>query len=105
MSLFERKADSLSNVASERKQFCLQKESSGLKLSPQHQYYKQCQLQMHVTQRTYCDFVVWHLSSLHIECLKPDQTCISEALSKAKQIFTLCILPELMENGLLTKET
>ena len=90
-----RKADSLSDVASERKQFCLQKESSGLKLSPKHQYYKQCQLQMHVTQCTYCDFVVWHHSSLHIECLKPDQTCISEALSKAKQFFTLCIFPEL----------
>ena len=92
----ERKADSLSDVASERKQFCLHKESSCLKVSLKHQYYKQCQLQMHVTQRTYCDFVVWrHHSSLHIERLKPDQTCISEALSKAKQFFTLCILPEL----------
>ena len=82
-----RKADSLSDVASERKQFCLQKESSGLKLSPKHQNYKQCQLQMNVTQCIYCDFVVWHHSSLHIERLKPDQTCISEALSKAKQIL------------------
>ena len=68
-----RKADSLSDVAGEWNQFCLQKESSGLKLSPKHQYYKQCQLQMHVTQHTYCDFVVWHHSSLHIERLKPDQ--------------------------------
>ena len=50
---------------------------------------------MHVTQHTCCDFVVWHHSSLHFELLKPDQKCISETLSKAKQFFTLCILLEL----------
>ena len=100
-----RKADSLSDVASERKQFCLHKESSCLKLSLKHQYYKQCQLQMHVTQRTYCDFVVWrHHSSLHIERLKPDQTCISEALSKAKQFLHSVFFLSLLESGSLAKE-
>ena len=50
---------------------------------------------MHVTERKYCDFVVWHCAGLHIERLNPEKSLITEALEKAKHFFKLCILPEL----------
>ena len=40
--------------------FCLSELSEGkLKLKCDHSYYYQCQLQMFVTKRNFCDFVVW----------------------------------------------
>ena len=66
----------------------------GLQLLRSHLYYMQCQLQMYVTGCLYCDFVVWHAASLHIERLTPDTALITEALTKAERIFTLCIMPE-----------
>ncbi len=50
------------------------------------------QLQMHVTRRLYCDFVVWHAAGLHRERLTPDSLLMTEALAKAERFFTLCIL-------------
>lgn len=91
-----KEANTLSDVADHRKQFCLQHQPSGLQLFRSHQYYMQCQLQMHVTKRLYCDFVVWHHASVHIERLEPDNAVITEALIKAKRFFKLCILPELI---------
>ena len=38
----------------------------------------QYQLQMHVTNHTYCDFVVWHRADIHIEHLKPDNAFIAK---------------------------
>ena len=50
-----RDADSLLEVATKRgKKFCLEETEAGLRLSQNHQYYFQCQLQMHVTGRKYC---------------------------------------------------
>ena len=81
-------------VAEKCKSFCLEKTESGLRLLRSHQYYMQCQLQMHVTGRLYCDFVVWHGAGLHIERLIPDTALIEEPIKKAKRFFALCILPE-----------
>ena len=82
-------------VAEKRKKnFCLQETETGLQLSRSHPYYMQCQLQMHVTGYKYCDFVVWHEASLHIERLLPDTKLITDAIAKAERFFTLCILPE-----------
>lgn len=90
--------ESLVDTVEQRgKKFCLQKTQSGsLELSRGHPYYMQCQLQMHVTRRLYCDFVVWHAAGLHTERLTPDSLLMTEALAKAERFFTLCILPELV---------
>ena len=89
-------ADSLNEVADKHKNFCLDRTEKGLQLSRNHPYYMQCQLQMYVTGCSYCDFVVWHSASLHTERLLPDTSLITEALTRAKQFFSLCILPELV---------
>ena len=89
-------ADTLEEVAERQKRFCLQRSQSGaLQLIKNHPYYLQCQLQMHVTRRPYCDFVVWSAAGMHIECLKPDEVVLKCALTKAEQFFRRCILPEL----------
>ena len=44
----------------EKSSFCLKKLSNGaLKLKQDHQYFYQCQLQLMVTERVHCNFVVW----------------------------------------------
>lgn len=90
-----RDAESLDELAGSSN-FCLIKLPDGsLQLSKSHQYYHQCQLQMHVTHRTYCDFIVWHTEGLHVERLSIDQQLLQQVLPKAKQFFRMCILPEL----------
>ena len=89
--------ESLNDIAEKKKQFCLQRTQSGsLQLLRSHQYYMQCQLQMHVTRRSYCDFVVWHPGGLHTERLTRDSAIMTDSLTKVKRFFTLCILPELI---------
>ena len=61
-----------------------------------HNYYVQCQLQIYVTKRKYCDFVVWHAAGLHVERLVPDQQVTETCLPKAERFFTICVLPELV---------
>ena len=47
---------------------CLDKSSDDIfQLKHDHPYYFQCQLQMYVTQRGYCDFVVWTSDTLHVQ--------------------------------------
>ena len=58
-------------------------------------YFMQCQLQIHVIRRSYCDFVVWNPSSPHTGQIVLDETFILEALAKAECFFNICILPEL----------
>lgn len=66
-------SQSLEDVSEQRKEFCLKRQEGGsLQLSTDHPYYLQCQLQIHVTRRAYCDFVVWHEAGVHIERLLPD---------------------------------
>ena len=69
----------------EQKKFCLQRlETGSLQLSRDHPYYLQCQLQMHVTRRQYCDFVVWYDAGLHVECLTVDSRQLKDAIAKAE---------------------
>lgn len=88
-------APSLEHTAEQNKRFCLQKLDSGLRLSRDHPYFMQCQLQMHVTGYAYCDFIVWQESDLHIERLMPDRVTIQAGLQRAETFFKLCVLPEL----------
>ena len=86
-----KEAESLEQVAEQQKDFCLKLlPSKTLKLSTNHSYYLQCQLQIYTTRRPYCDFVVWHPAGLHIERMTLDIDHLRDALKKAE-----CILPEL----------
>ena len=89
--------DSLLNIAEEKRSFCLQECDSGkLQLKHNHSYYYQCQLQMYVTNRMFCDFVVWSETELHIERLAFDDALLLESIPTATNFFSNCILPELL---------
>ena len=91
-----KEAYSLEQVAEEHKDFCLQLfPSKTLKLSRNHPYYLQFQLQIYTTKCAYCDFVVWHSAGLHIERLTLDNNHLQDALKKADLLFSHCILLEL----------
>lgn len=61
-----------------------------------HSYYYQCQIQMLVTSRQYCDFVVWaEDDSLHIRTIKLERLFIDQ-IEKAEELFWLVIEPELL---------
>ena len=54
--------------AAQKPSFRLTKLSNGnLTLRKDHQYYYQCQLQLMVTERAHCDFVVWTPNELHTQ--------------------------------------
>ena len=79
--------------------FCLQRLKNGMKFNINHLYYLHCQLQMHVTNRAYCDFVVWSPTELHSECIKVDDRVLQQAIMKAEHFFRLCVLPEILGRG------
>lgn len=78
-------------------QFCLAiDENNQLKLKNEHSYYYQVQMQMHVSQASYCDFVLWTRKGFHVERILPDVCFFNEKLCKAQLYFRKCILPEIV---------
>ena len=77
--------------------FCLDELAGDkLELRRDHGYYYQCQLQMFVTRRTFCDFVVWSPKEMHMERLTLDKELIQTAIPTAEKFWRLCVLPELL---------
>ena len=77
--------------------FCLVSDATdSFLLRRDHQYYYQVQTQMHVTQKAYCDFIVWGPKSVHIERVLPDGDFWNQCVNQASQFYFLGILPELL---------
>ena len=89
---------SFEELACGRPAFCLEKCKTSGKLHLKHsqEYYYQCQLQLFITERAYCDFVVWSNDELFVERLSLNQFFIESSLSNAKVFYQQCILPELL---------
>lgn len=53
-------------------------------------------MQLYVTERNYCDFVVWTAKpDVYIERITLDNDLIPVMITSAIKFFRLCILPEL----------
>ena len=68
-------------------------------LKHNHGNYYQCQLQLFMTGRSFCNFLVWTKEELHMECMTLDEALIKSALPIAQKFYkliSLCILPELL---------
>lgn len=80
--------------------FCLEKDAQGtLRLKRDHAYYYQVQMQLFVTEKCYCDFIVWterEGTSPFVERVTPDLAFFEEKLECARDFFIKCLLPELM---------
>ena len=88
---------SLQEAADQRKHFCLNELSDGrFQLRRDHGYCYQCQMQIFVTGRLFCDFVVWTPNEMHIERIALDKELFQTLLPTAKTFWKLCVLPELL---------
>lgn len=94
---FEERADSCSSRTTSTS-FCLKKDSGdgSMILDRGHQYYYQYQLQLFVTGRNYCDFVVWSESETHIEHITADEPFLEHTIPLVYKFWRMCVLPELM---------
>ena len=88
---------SLQEAADKTKHFCLNELPDGkFQLLHDHGYFYQCQLQMFVTGRSFCDFVVWTPREIHIERITVDHELIQTVVPQTKEFWKLCVLPELL---------
>ena len=80
--------------------FCISKDNNEkMELKRDHMYYYQVQMQLFVTSKKYCDFIVWTEKSAdrpYVERIVPDPVFVQEALAKAEIFFKKCIIPELL---------
>uniref|UniRef100_A0A1X7TJH5 PHD-type domain-containing protein n=1 Tax=Amphimedon queenslandica TaxID=400682 RepID=A0A1X7TJH5_AMPQE len=95
---FRCKESTIKSLVDSSTDFYLKRQSDGIfSLDHDHSYYYQCQLQMFVTDRQYCDFVVWSKESqLHVERITLDESFIQAQMPIAMKFWRLCILPELL---------
>ena len=92
------KKDQTVEEASQDKRFCLHEVNGQLLLKEDHQYYYQVQTQIFITQRKYCDFVVWTEESLYIQRIFADDSFLNNMLRQMTMFYVKCILPELMSH-------
>jgi hypothetical protein len=69
---------------------------SNLMLKKNHAYFYQVQFQMGITKHTYCDFVVWKTEQVIINRIAFEEAFFIEMVSKCREFFKKCILPELL---------
>ena len=75
-------------LAENHDNFCLADADSKMMLKRTHSYYYQCQMQVAVTDRSYCDFIVWSVTDeLHYKRILRDVDFISQQLELAKKFF------------------
>ena len=67
--------DSLESLTTgQRRRFCCAMNENGqLVLKRTHKYFYQVQMQMGITERTFCDFVIWTSKGLHVQRIHFDQ--------------------------------
>ena len=51
-----------------------------------------------VTERAYCNFVVWTPNELHIQRILPSTEFIQSQTDKAEHFFKVAVMPELLGN-------
>ena len=82
---------------SKSSKFFLNKADDEFHLKKKNNYYYQVQGQMHITQRTWCDFVVWtpRASEMVVERIAYDSEFWGRMYPKLKAFYFGSMLPEL----------
>lgn len=68
-----------------------------MKLKRNHQYYFQIQTQMAITERKWCDFVIWTSKAYHVERIKYDANFIEPLLKHISNFHQNVLAPEYFE--------
>ena len=83
--------------AAEKITFCMISDENGeISLSRDHAYYYQVQAQLNLSERDYCDFVVWTNKDLKMERIEPSAEFWENCVQKASSLFKKCVLLELI---------
>lgn len=98
--LFCAKDLTINEAANTAPNFCLKLDEHGsMRLKWGHAYYYQVQMQLFVTDKTYCDFVLWterDCTSPFVERVTPDVPFFHKELACATDFFKICIMPKLI---------
>ena len=86
----------IANAVMTDPKFYVQLEGKEYKLSKNHHYYAQVQLQLYVTQSDQCDFIVWSPNDFVVIQLRKDEAFTDQMLEQCKLKFCNAILPELV---------
>lgn len=81
--------------ASKDSQFCCEINKDQVQLKRNHNYYYQVQAQMALTNSSWCDFVIWTLSDIHIERISFNEQFWQDCLVKVIEFYQKFVLPEL----------
>ena len=85
--------------ASSKHQIGLEYDKDGNPQFPRtHKYYYQVQAQMYVTERKFCDFVVWSRHDLVCIRIPWNEIFIQEKLTKVLEFYEEYILPEIIDS-------
>ena len=84
----------------EKKSACLQSDGAKFSLKRSHAYFHQVQQQLHITERTYCDFVVFAISKygsrLVHERIYADSEHWTSQVINLSLFWRICILSEML---------
>ena len=88
--------------ACEKRSFCLQVDDTGhdLSLKRQHAYFYQIQLQLYVTECTWCDLVVWTPQEVFVQRIAKEEGFVEGHLPKLKKFYFDHLLPALFAESL-----
>ncbi|XP_039290407.1 uncharacterized protein LOC111056373 [Nilaparvata lugens] len=81
---------------------CLEIVDNNMRLKRKHDYYYQVQGQLNITNRQWCDFVVFtRKGELFVERIERDQCFWRKVLPKLKKFYLECIVPEIVDSRLV----
>ena len=75
---------------------CLEQRNDKLSLKLSHAYYYQVQCQLLLTNKEFCDFVVWTEKAFFMERIAFDESFCEKMVDRATQFFKKVLLPELI---------
>ena len=76
--------------------YCTMDTEKSLKLTQNHQYYHQVQLQFYTSDASWCDFCVYTTKDIAIEHIYPDSHWQQEEVPKLDSYFHEHMLPEMV---------
>ncbi|XP_034039296.1 uncharacterized protein LOC117522039 [Thalassophryne amazonica] len=73
-----------------------QDHTGALILKTDHAYYYQIQAQLHITEKNFCDLVVWRQGSVYMERITPNNDFWTNCVEESSKFYIHCVLPELL---------
>ncbi|XP_071085447.1 uncharacterized protein [Haliotis cracherodii] len=77
--------------------FCSTFENGRLKLKRNHKYYFQCQMQMAICEKSFCDFVIWSPEGMSVERIPFNKLFWEQTYRLLKIFYKNILVPEIFE--------